>query len=50
MRFAMMEAAVILARLVRDCRFVADPDHRFHPVLQITLRPKGGMPVLVHNR
>lgn len=50
MRFAMMEAAVILARLVRDCRFAADPDHRFHPVLQITLRPKGGMPVFVSPR
>ncbi|MBA4801410.1 MAG: cytochrome P450 [Euryhalocaulis sp.] len=50
MRFAMMEAAVILARLVRDCRFAPQPDHRFHPVLRITLRPKGGMPLFVSPR
>ena len=46
----MMEAAVILARLVRDCRFAPQPDHRFHPVLRITLRPKGGMPLFVSPR
>jgi cytochrome P450 len=53
MAFAMIEATVLLATLVRDAQFMWDGHHLPEPVSRVTLRPKGGMPldvsVLAHS-
>jgi cytochrome P450 len=48
--FATIEAAVILATLVRRFRFAALPGHKPKPVARVTLRPEGGMPLLISAR
>jgi cytochrome P450 len=48
--FAVMEATVILALLVRDFRFKVVAGHRPHPVARVTLRPRDGMPLYVEPR
>lgn len=45
--FAMIEATVLLAELVRGARFDWDGKHEPEPISRVTLRPKGGMPLLV---
>jgi cytochrome P450 len=45
--FAMVEAIVLLATLVRAARFKWDGRHLPEPVSRVTLRPKGGMPLAV---
>lgn len=50
MRFAMMEATAILAEVVRAVRVAPDPDHRIRPVMTVTMRPEGGMPLYVRAR
>ncbi len=47
MSFAMIEATVLLATLVRDARFGWDGRTSPEPVSRITLRPRGGMPLSV---
>ena len=48
--FAMLEAAAILATLVRAFRFAPVAGHKPQPVARVTLRPAGGMPLLVTDR
>jgi cytochrome P450 len=48
--FAMLEATVILATLVRAFRFRPMAGHRPHPLARVTLRPRGGMPLYVEGR
>jgi cytochrome P450 len=48
--FATIEAAVILAALVRAVQFRPVVGHRPQPVARVTLRPAGGMPLLVAAR
>jgi cytochrome P450 len=48
--FAMLEAAAILATVVRAFRFAPVPGHRPKPVARVTLRPAGGIPLLVSAR
>ena len=48
--FAMIEATAILATLIRAFRFHPVPGHKPKPVARVTLRPKGGMPLLVAPR
>jgi cytochrome P450 len=48
--FAMLEATVVLASLVRAFRFKAVAGHKPHPVARVTLRPRGGMPLYVEAR
>ena len=50
MSFATIEAVVILGTLVRAFRFAALAGHKPHPVARVTLRPAGGMPLLVTQR
>lgn len=50
MQFALMEAVAILATLVRGARVTPDPDHRIRPLVRITMRPEGGMPMTVKMR
>lgn len=49
--FAEMEAALLLASLSRRYSFtLADPERRVKPQPVITLRPRGGMPMLARRR
>jgi len=48
--FALIEAAVILATLVRALRFFPVPGHKPKPVARVTLRPATGMPLRVVRR
>lgn len=50
MSFAMIEATVVLATLVRGAAFGWDGKHLPEPVSRVTLQPKGGMPLLVSAR
>jgi len=45
--FAMVEAKTLLASFVRAARFIWDGKHLPEPVSRVTLRPKGGMPLIV---
>lgn len=47
MAFAMIEATVLLATLVRGASFEWDGRHLPEPVSRVTLQPKGGMPLAV---
>lgn len=49
MAFAMMEAQTFLATLVRGARFTWDGEHVPIPVSRVTLRAKGGMPLVVET-
>ncbi|MGE0828818.1 MAG: cytochrome P450 [Hyphomonadaceae bacterium] len=44
--FAMMEATIVLATLVRAARFDAEP-RPIRPLLRITMRPEGGLPTRI---
>jgi len=46
----MIEAAIILATVVRAFCFQPVAGHRPKPVTKVTLRPTGGMPLLIMNR
>jgi cytochrome P450 len=48
--FAMIEAVVILATLVRAFRFRAVPEFRPKPLARISLRPQGGIPLFIQRR
>jgi cytochrome P450 len=48
--FAMIEAVVILAMLVRAFRFRPVPSHKPKPIARVSLRPQGGMPLLIEPR
>ncbi len=50
MGFALQEAIIVLAHLTRAFRFDLAPGHAVKPVQRITLRPQGGMPMLVTPR
>jgi cytochrome P450 len=48
--FAMIEAVAILATLVRGARLEHDPGHRIRPVMRVSMRPQGGMPMTLRLR
>jgi cytochrome P450 len=48
--FALLEATVILSALVRAFWFQPVAGHQPKPVARVTLRPSGGMPLLITNR
>lgn len=48
--FPTIEAAVILAEMVRAFRFQTVPAQKPKPVARVTLRPAGGMPLLIIPR
>jgi cytochrome P450 len=41
---------VVLATLVRSFRFAPVAGHKRKPVARVTLRPEGGMPLLISAR
>ena len=45
--FAIIEATAILATLLQTVRFEWDGRHEPEPISRVTLRPKGGMPLIV---
>ena len=48
--FAMVEAVVILATLVRAFRFRTVPNFRPKPLARVSLRPEGGIPLFIQRR
>ena len=48
--FALQEAVTVLATLVRGYRLDLKPGHPIVPVQRISLRPRGGMPMVVRRR
>ncbi len=48
--FAMREGVILLAAIVQKFRFNLAPGHVVTPVQRITLRPKGGMPMILKRR
>jgi cytochrome P450 len=48
--FALQEATLVLATLVRNFKMRLAPDARVWPMLRITLRPENGMPLLIEPR
>ncbi len=50
MGFAMQEALVLLAHVLKNFRLEAVPGHVVEPVQRVTLRPKGGLPMILRHR
>src|SRR6185437_10229343 len=48
--FALQEAAIVLTRIMRQFQLSPVAQHDVRPVQHITLRPKGGMPLIVKRR
>jgi len=48
--FALQEATLILATIVRNFDFKLAPDKQVWPLLRVTLRPEGGMPLTIKSR
>jgi cytochrome P450 len=48
--FSLQEAAIILAHIMRSLSFELKKNHMVMPVQRITLRPKGGLPMLLRRR
>ena len=49
-RFAMIEAVLILTTLVQRLRFVDDTNSPVSPIPSMTLRPRGGVRVMIERR
>jgi cytochrome P450 len=48
--FAMLEAALLLATIAQRCRFSLAPNAKVVPLFSVTLRPKHGLPMILHSR
>lgn len=48
--FAIQEAVIVLAMIMRNFDLALAPGHAVWPVLKVTLRPKGGLPMIVRRR
>jgi cytochrome P450 len=48
--FALQEAILVLATLLRRFRFELQPGQSVEPVQRVTLRPKGGLPLVLRHR
>lgn len=48
--FSLQEAVIVLATIMRQFRLDPVPNHAVVPVQRITLRPKGGMPMVLRAR
>jgi cytochrome P450 len=48
--FAMMEAVLILASVASRFRLTLQPGHKLKILPSVTLRPQGGIPMIVHAR
>lgn len=50
MGFALQEAIIVLAHLMKEFQFDLADNHVVRPIQRITLRPQGGMPMTLHVR
>ncbi len=48
--FALQEAAIVLANILLRFRLELKPGHEVRPVQHLTLRPKGGLPMILRRR
>ena len=48
--FAIQEATIVLAAIMRNFNLELAPGHAVWPVLKVTLRPEGGLPMIVRRR
>lgn len=48
--FAMTEAVTVLATLVRGATLEPDPGHRIRPLVRVSMRPQGGLPMTLRLR
>ena len=48
--FSLQEAAIILAHIMRSFRLELKKNYRVRPVQHITLRPEGGLPMILRRR
>ena len=48
--FAMQEMIILLATIVRNFRLALVPSHHPWPMNHVTLRPRGGLPMIIHRR
>ena len=48
--FALQEAVIVLSHILRRYRLLPTAHHKVRPVQRITLRPEGGMPLIVERR
>jgi cytochrome P450 len=48
--FALQEATLVLATIVRHFRFDLRPGHAVWPTLKVTLRPENGLPMILRKR
>jgi cytochrome P450 len=48
--FALIEAVAILATLVRGAALEPDPGHKIRPLMRVSMRPQGGMPMTLRLR
>jgi cytochrome P450 len=48
--FALQEATLVLATIVKHFRLQLSPGHAVWPVLRVTLRPANGLPMIVSKR
>lgn len=48
--FALQEATIILSEVLRRFRLEAVPGHVVEPIQRVTLRPRGGMPMVLRPR
>ena len=48
--FALQEATLILATIVKNFDFKLAPDKNVWPLLRVTLRPDGGMPMTIRYK
>ena len=50
MKFSLMEATAILAQIIRHVEFKPHASTVPYPKSRITLRPEGGMPLMIYPR
>jgi cytochrome P450 len=48
--FALQEATIVLATIVKHFRFELKPGHAVWPLLRVTLRPANGLPMVISRR
>jgi cytochrome P450 len=48
--FALQEATLVLATIMKHFVLTPTPEHRVWPLLRVTLRPAGGLPMTVRMR
>jgi len=48
--FALQEATIVLAGIVKHFAFELKPGHKVWPKLQVTLRPENGLPMMLQKR